>query len=115
MAPDRRVVAKQDALGCERPADARYDVFAGLLEPGGEQLGDDVRPVAIHDQRRQPVAFGVDHAVRRGGDAGPPGLRRRDPLAPPAGVDRLAPPPGETPPGLPPWGITSPGRGPGPA
>src|SRR3989442_687351 len=93
MAPDRRVVAEQDALGCERPADARYDVFAGLLEPGGEQLGDDVRPVAVHDQRRQPVAFGVDHAVRRGGEARPPGLPPRDPPRPPPRRDRLSPPP----------------------
>src|SRR5438876_7562422 len=25
--------------------------------------------VAVHDQRRQPIAFGVDHAVRRSGNA----------------------------------------------
>src|SRR5207247_730058 len=91
MAPDRRVVAEQYALGRERRADSRDDVVPGLLEPGREQLGDDVRSVAVHDQRRQPIAFGVDHAVRRSGNAGPPGQRRGDPLAPPAGVDRLAP------------------------
>ena len=81
--PHAGVVAQQDALGRQHLVERREDVGARRLQAGGQELNDEVRSVAVHDERRQAIAFAVDDAVRGGVNAVPSGRGRADGGGPP--------------------------------
>ncbi len=87
----RRIVAEQNAVQAERAAEAGEHVVPRGLQSSGQQLGDDPRTVAVHDERRQPIAFGVYHTPRACIDSLPTTRGSRDAVRPPLRIDRLPP------------------------
>ena len=84
----RHVMPEEDAVGREHVHERGDDVRPHRLEAGGKQLGDDIRPVAVDDERRQSVPLAVHDPPRIRVDPAPAFHARRDALAPPRGVDR---------------------------
>jgi hypothetical protein len=74
--------------------DGRENIGSDGLESGGEQLGHNHVTVAIHDERWQPVPFGMHDAIRRRVDSerGTALGRSAQPPNPPSAVDDVARP-----------------------
>ena len=91
MASHGRIVPQQDSLGCESGVDAVQHVLPPLLEAGGQELRDHVRPVPVHDEGRQAIPLPVHHPVRSSGNVRAPPRGGGDVVAPPCGVHGLPP------------------------